>query len=134
MPEGSTGQGRNSLNAGLFNECSILSALRRLGSASKADLARHANLTGNTGGVIVRDLEAQRLIQTEGKRLRPARPAGHAAAGSFRHSPDAGVDRLAHPPLPRRGRAGRLPVRSRYRDRGPEVQTNNFEADPKASW
>ncbi len=63
-----TGQGSNSVNLRLFNERVILTALRRLGSASKADLARHAKLTSNTAGVIVRELEAQRLIRTEGKR------------------------------------------------------------------
>jgi predicted NBD/HSP70 family sugar kinase len=65
---GGTGQGSNSINLRLFNERVILTALRRLGQASKADLARYANLTSNTAGVIVRELEAQRLIRTEGKR------------------------------------------------------------------
>ena len=68
MSGATTGQGSNSVNLRLFNERVILTALRRLGSASKADLARHANLTSNTAGVIVRELEAQRLIRTEGKR------------------------------------------------------------------
>ena len=68
MRAGANGQGSNSVNVRLFNERVILSALRRLGSASKADLARHANLTNNTAGVIVRELEAQQLIRTEGKR------------------------------------------------------------------
>jgi predicted NBD/HSP70 family sugar kinase len=65
---GISGQGSNSVNLRLFNERVILTALRRLGQASKADLARHAKLTNNTAGVIVRELEAQRLIRTEGKR------------------------------------------------------------------
>jgi predicted NBD/HSP70 family sugar kinase len=68
MRAGANGQGSNSVNVRLFNERVILSALRRLGSASKADLARYANLTNNTAGVIVRELEAQELIRTEGKR------------------------------------------------------------------
>jgi predicted NBD/HSP70 family sugar kinase len=62
------GQGSNSAQVRLFNERVILSALRKLGQASKADLARHANLTNNTAGVIVRELEAQRLVRCEGKR------------------------------------------------------------------
>jgi predicted NBD/HSP70 family sugar kinase len=63
------GQGSNSANIRLFNERVILSALRRLGEASKADLARFANLTDNTAGVIVRQLETQRLVRSGGKRL-----------------------------------------------------------------
>ena len=47
----------------------ILTLLRRLGEASKADLARHASLTNNTAGLIVRDLEERQLIRVGGKRL-----------------------------------------------------------------
>jgi predicted NBD/HSP70 family sugar kinase len=65
---GTTGQGSNSVNVRLFNERVILTLLRRLGQASKADLARHAGLTNNTAGVIVHELEAQGLIRAEGKR------------------------------------------------------------------
>ena len=68
MRNGTIGQGSNSINLRLFNERVILTALRRLGQASKADLARYAKLTNNTAGVIVRELEAQRLVRTEGKR------------------------------------------------------------------
>lgn len=68
MRNGSAGQGSNSIHLRLFNERVILTALRRLGQASKADLARYASLTNNTAGVIVRELEAQRLIRIEGKR------------------------------------------------------------------
>ena len=63
-----TGQGSNSANLRQYNERVILTALRRLGQASKADLARYAHLTDNTAGVIVRDLEARGLIRTEGRR------------------------------------------------------------------
>ena len=69
MQDAAIGKGSNSVNLRQFNERVILTALRRLGSASKADLARYANLTSNTAGVIVRDLEAQRLVRTEGKRI-----------------------------------------------------------------
>jgi predicted NBD/HSP70 family sugar kinase len=62
------GQGSNSAQVRQFNERVILTLLRRLGEASKADLARHANLTNNTAGQIVRELELQQLVRTEGKR------------------------------------------------------------------
>ena len=62
------GQGSNSAQLRLFNERVVLTALRRLGEASKADLARMANLTNNTAGQIVRELEDQRLVRTVGKR------------------------------------------------------------------
>lgn len=62
------GQGGNSAHVRQYNERVILTLLRRLGEASKADLARHARLTQNTAGQIVRELEGQRLVRTEGKR------------------------------------------------------------------
>ncbi len=64
----SGGQGSNSVNIRQFNERVILAALRRLGEASKADLARYAQLTNNAAGQIVRELEQQSLIRTLGKR------------------------------------------------------------------
>jgi predicted NBD/HSP70 family sugar kinase len=63
-----TGQGSNSANLRQFHERVVLAALRRLGQASKADLARHANLTDNTVGLIVRDLQQQQLIRIDGRR------------------------------------------------------------------
>ncbi len=68
MRNGTSGQGSNSVHVRQFNERVILSLLRRLGEASKAELARHARLTHNTAGQIVRELEGQRLIRTDGKR------------------------------------------------------------------
>lgn len=62
------GQGSNSAVVRQFNERVVLTALRRLGEASKADLARQANLTQNTAGQIVRELERQSLVRTVGKR------------------------------------------------------------------
>jgi predicted NBD/HSP70 family sugar kinase len=62
------GQGSNSVQIRHFNERVILAALRRLGEASKADLARYAQLTNNAAGQIVRELEQQSLIKTLGKR------------------------------------------------------------------
>ena len=62
------GQGGNSAQLRLSNERAILTALRRLGAASKAELARCAGLTDNTVGVIVRQLEERRLVRVHGKR------------------------------------------------------------------
>src|SRR6266852_4001392 len=62
------GQGTNSIAVRQFNERVVLTALRRLGEASKADLARRVNLTQNATGEIVRELERQHLIRTVGKR------------------------------------------------------------------
>lgn len=68
MHRPNAGQGGNSINVRLYNERAVLTALRRLGRASKADLARHLNLTDNAAGVIVRDLHARRLVRVLGKR------------------------------------------------------------------
>ena len=68
MRHGATGQGSNSVQVRQYNERLILTLLRRLGEASKADLARHARLTSNTAGQIVRDLAEQRLVRALGKR------------------------------------------------------------------
>lgn len=50
------------------NECLVLALLRRLGTATKADLARYTNLTANTVGQIVEDLERGGLVRSDGKR------------------------------------------------------------------
>lgn len=68
MGRGVGGQGSNSANVRQFNERVILAGLRRLGEASKADLARYAQLTDNAAGQIVRGLEQQHLIRSLGKR------------------------------------------------------------------
>jgi predicted NBD/HSP70 family sugar kinase len=62
------GQGSNSAAVREFNERVVLTALRRLGEASKADLARQVKLTQNAAGQIVRDLERQELVVVTGKR------------------------------------------------------------------
>ena len=62
------GQGSNSAVVRQYNERVILATLRRLGEASKADLARHAKLTQNTTGLIVRDLIASGLVREMGRR------------------------------------------------------------------
>jgi predicted NBD/HSP70 family sugar kinase len=66
--QASIGQGSNSAVVRQFNERVILTTLRRMGEASKADLARQASLTQNTAGQIVRELEVQHLVRSVGKR------------------------------------------------------------------
>jgi predicted NBD/HSP70 family sugar kinase len=61
------GQGSNSALVRQFNERVILAGLRRLGLASKADIARHAGLTSNAAGVIVRELARLGLVVEQGK-------------------------------------------------------------------
>ncbi len=63
-----SGQGSNSTLVGDFNERVVLTTLRRLGPASKADLARIVGLTSNAAGVIVRKLELNGLVRVVGKR------------------------------------------------------------------
>ena len=62
-------QGSNSTALRRLNERRLLTALRRLGHASKADLARHLNLTQNTVGQIVQDLEQDGLVSSAGRRM-----------------------------------------------------------------
>ncbi len=64
-----TGQGGNSVAIRHFNERRLLTVLRRLGDASKPDLARQLNLTQNTVGQIVQSLEQQGLITSTGRRM-----------------------------------------------------------------
>ncbi len=63
------GQGGNSIAVRHFNERRLLTVLRRLGEASKPDLARQLNLTQNTVGQIVQSLEQQGLITSTGRRM-----------------------------------------------------------------
>jgi predicted NBD/HSP70 family sugar kinase len=67
------GQGTLSSQIRHYNQRLILQRLRRLGEASKADLARAASLTNTAVGEIVRDLEARGLIRTIGKKHAGAR-------------------------------------------------------------
>nr|WP_321984622.1 ROK family protein [uncultured Lichenicoccus sp.] len=64
-----TRQGSNSSAVRRFNERRLLTWLRRLGEASKADLARHLNLTQNTVGQIVLELAGQGLVSSRGRRM-----------------------------------------------------------------
>ncbi|WP_322013359.1 ROK family transcriptional regulator [Paraburkholderia sp. J12] len=63
------GQGSNSANVRRFNERLVLQALRRAGEASKADLARLANLTSTAVGSIITSLIDNGLIEVTGRRL-----------------------------------------------------------------
>ncbi len=75
-PQGGSIQGGNSTAVRQFNERRLLTVLRRLGEASKADLARHLTLTQNTVGQIVHTLEHQGLIASTGRRMgRRGQPA-----------------------------------------------------------
>lgn len=64
-----TRQGSNSSAVRRFNERRLLTWLRRLGEASKAELARNLNLTQNTVGQIVLELADQGLISSLGRRM-----------------------------------------------------------------
>ncbi len=70
-------KGANSAQLRQHNERIVLQVLRRAGEASKADLARAANLTNAAIGGIIQNLEAAGLIDTVGKRHegRPGQPA-----------------------------------------------------------
>lgn len=68
MNQAVTGQGSNSATVRQCNERVILALLRRLGQASKSELARQAHLTQNTAGQIVKDLKQQNLVCLAGKR------------------------------------------------------------------
>lgn len=64
-----TGQGSNSVNLRRYNERLLLRALRRAGTASKADLARMANLTNTAVGEIIAALAEADLIESTGQKV-----------------------------------------------------------------
>ncbi|MBB3181572.1 putative NBD/HSP70 family sugar kinase [Variovorax sp. Sphag1AA] len=66
------------MNLRLYNERTLLQRLRRTGEASKADLARWAQLTNTAVGSIVQSLEESHLIEPAGRRQEGQRgqPAG----------------------------------------------------------
>ncbi|GAA4347259.1 ROK family protein [Variovorax defluvii] len=78
MSTAGPGRGTNSVNLRLYNERNLLQRLRRAGEASKADLARWAQLTNTAVGSIVQSLEESRLIEPAGRRQEGQRgqPAG----------------------------------------------------------
>ncbi len=66
--QGSGGQGASSVHIRHFNQRLILQRLRRLGEASRADLARAAGLTNTAVGEIIKQLEQAGLVRTLGKK------------------------------------------------------------------
>jgi len=69
MTASKAGRGVNSASLRLYNERALLLALRRAGEASKADLARMAQLTNTAVGSIVQTLTEEGLIQASGRRV-----------------------------------------------------------------
>src|SRR3954447_16866132 len=65
---GMSRKGSNSVQIRHYNERVVLEALRRLGEASKADLARSANLTPQAVAGIVGALVDAGLVEQRGKR------------------------------------------------------------------
>ena len=63
-----TRKGSNSVRVRRYNERVVLEALQRLGKASKAELARSANLTPQAVATIVDSLATMGLVQIDGKR------------------------------------------------------------------
>lgn len=53
---------KKSIQLRLYNERRVLQALRRMGSASKAEIARYLNLTNAAMGSIVTSLEESDLV------------------------------------------------------------------------
>lgn len=72
------GRGSNSASLRRYNELTLLQRLRRVGEASKADLARSAQLTSTAVGSIVHSLQDAGLIEASGRREGGTRgqPAG----------------------------------------------------------
>ncbi|MGO4331157.1 ROK family protein [Cupriavidus sp. 2TAF22] len=68
MTSGKSGRGVNSASLRLYNERALLLALRHAGEASKADLARMAQLTNTAVGSIVQSLTEEGLIHAAGRR------------------------------------------------------------------
>ncbi|MEM5427925.1 ROK family protein [Cupriavidus oxalaticus] len=88
MTASKAGRGVNSASLRLYNERALLLALRRAGEASKADLARTAQLTNTAVGSIVQSLADEGLVEqagrrTEGQRGQPASLIRLKAKGAF---------------------------------------------------
>lgn len=67
-PAPSSRKGSNSVQVRRYNERVVLESLQRLGQASKAELARAANLTPQAVAAIVDHLERVGLVRLNGKR------------------------------------------------------------------
>jgi len=68
VPNRRVGQGASSVHIRHYNQRLILQRLRRMGEASRADLARAAALTNTAVGEIIKQLEAGGLVRSIGKR------------------------------------------------------------------
>ena len=83
----STGKGSNSVQVRHYNERVVLDAIRRLGQASKADVARYAHLTPPAVAGIMDALVASGYIELKGKRFgqkgQPSVMYGLAQDGAF---------------------------------------------------
>src|SRR5260370_35601359 len=79
--EAASRKGSNSVQIRRYNERVVLEALRRLGKASKAELARSANLTPQAVATIVDYLAEIGLVGLEGKR------AGQVGQASVLYGP-----------------------------------------------
>lgn len=81
------GQGSNSVQLRHYNERVVLDAIRRLGQASKADVARHARLTPPAISDILGALVDAGYVEPQGKRTggkgQPSALYGLAARGGF---------------------------------------------------
>lgn len=64
----SPGQGTNSTAVRRLNERRLLTALRRLGEASKSDLSGQLSITQNAVGQIVHELQQRDLVSSVGRR------------------------------------------------------------------
>ncbi|MBR0568716.1 ROK family protein [Azoarcus sp. L1K30] len=69
MDKPKPGRGQNSVQLRRYNERLLLQTLRRLGEASKADLARKTKLTNTAVGSIINALDEARLIEYGGRRM-----------------------------------------------------------------
>src|SRR5919107_94846 len=81
------GKGSNSVQVRHYNERVVLDAIRRLGTASKADVARFANLTPPAIAGIVDALVDAGYVEMKGKRFgqrgQPSVMYGLAVDGAF---------------------------------------------------
>lgn len=87
MRSPASGKGSNSVQLRYYNERVVLDAIRRRGSASKADIARHAHLTHPAVAGIIDALMEAGLVEQKGKRFgqkgQPSVMFGLAADGGF---------------------------------------------------
>ena len=96
-------KGSNSSGLRRYNERVLITSLRKMGQASKLELARLANLTPQAVTRIVDDLEAVGLVRAEGRRFLLSRLDAERAT----ELPGDGLD---YDPLSRTAILGAVPV------------------------